>query len=268
MKEKEVTSLTEYNGSFNEQEFLKRVEKAAGKGARSAGFVNSFISIIPVLIILGLIAFIVVEKINTIGNAFTNSFSVDKPVENHDLTLNDAGVFGHTVADFEEAILGDSEKMKKIEVFKQKISESSTLTNTGLFNLGMFTKTQVITFSGSVIYTVDLSKLTKSDIEFNEEEKIITIKIPHAEQGEITVNRNDIIFNDPDRGLLALGKMNTTPEEVNKIEIEAQNKMQEKLDSDNILENADRFAKLSVWEMYSPIIQGVAKDFSLEVVFK
>jgi hypothetical protein len=44
--------------------------------------------------------------------------------------------------------------------------------------------------------------------------------------------------------------------------------MQEKLDTSNVLDNADRFAILSVWEMYSPIIKGVAKDYSLEVVFR
>ena len=40
------------------------------------------------------------------------------------------------------------------------------------------------------------------------------------------------------------------------------------LNADNVLATADRFAKLSVWEMYSPIIKGVAKDYSLEVEFK
>ena len=53
-----------------------------------------------------------------------------------------------------------------------------------------------------------------------------------------------------------------------KVQAGARQKMQDKLDSDNVLEIADRFAKLSVWEMYSPIIKGVAKDYSLEVEFK
>jgi hypothetical protein len=44
--------------------------------------------------------------------------------------------------------------------------------------------------------------------------------------------------------------------------------MEEKLKEDNVLETADRFAKLAVWEMYSPIIKGVGKDCSLEVEFR
>ena len=44
--------------------------------------------------------------------------------------------------------------------------------------------------------------------------------------------------------------------------------MQKKLDEDNVAAIADRFAKLSVWELYNPIIKGVAKEYSLEVVFR
>ena len=43
---------------------------------------------------------------------------------------------------------------------------------------------------------------------------------------------------------------------------------EEKLALDNVLQTADRFAKLSVWEIYSPIIKSVAKDYTLEVVFR
>ena len=68
--------------------------------------------------------------------------------------------------------------------------------------------------------------------------------------------------------MLAIGELKATAEKINEVEMEAQKKMQEKLDSENVLETADRFAKLVVWEMYSPIIKGVAKDYSLEVEFK
>ena len=127
---------------------------------------------------------------------------------------------------------------------------------------------QVITYNGYVVYTVDLSKLSKSDIVFNEEEKTITLKIPHAEQEEINIPEDRIQFSDPEKGLLAFGDIKATPEQIMKVQAEARQKMQEKLDAGNVLATADRFAKLSVWEMYSPIIKGVAKDYSLEVEFK
>ena len=44
--------------------------------------------------------------------------------------------------------------------------------------------------------------------------------------------------------------------------------MQEKLDEENVIEEADRFAKMSVWEIYQPIIDKVTTGYSLEVEFK
>lgn len=266
-----MTDLSEHKETrpvFNEEEFLKKVEKAAGKGAKKAGLTNNLISLIPTLILLGFLAFIIVPKINGIGGLFSNVFSTDAPVENHDLTLENNNFFGYTAADFEEAVLGDSEKMHKIEVYKQEVSDTGTIVDTGLFNLGVFTKSQIVTYSGSVTYTVDLSKLSKSDIVFNEEEKTITLKIPHVEQGEIVIPRENIKYSDPEKGLLAIGELKTTPEKINDVEIKAHEKIQEKLNEENVIETADKLAKLVVLEMYSPIIKGVAKDYSLEVEFK
>lgn len=253
---------------FDEEEFLKKVEKAASKGAGKGGLKNSLLSTLPTLILVALLAFLVIPKVNSLHDGLSNLFTVDAPVEDHDMTLENHGIFGHTVADFEEAILGDSEKLKKLEVYKQELSDAGTITNTGLFNLGMFTKNQVITYNGTVVYTVDLSKLSKSDIVFDEEEKMITLKIPHAQQEEINIPEDRIQFSDPEKGLLAFGDIKATPEQIMEIQAGARQKMQEKLEADKVLEIADRFAKLSVWEMYSPIIKGVAKDYSLQVEFK
>ncbi len=258
----------ENNKDFNEEEFLKKVEKAAGKGVSKAGIKNGLLSTLPTILLIAILAILIVPKINSLNDGLKHMFKVDAPVEDHDMTLENYGFLGHTVADFEEAILGDSQKLKKLEVYKQEVSDVGTITDTGLFNLGMFTKNQVITYYGTAVYTVDLSKLSKADIVFNEEEKMITLKIPHAVQEDINIPEDKIQFSDPEKGLLAFGELKATPEQIMKVQAGARQKMQDKLDSDNVLEIADRFAKLSVWEMYSPIIKGVAKDYSLEVEFK
>ena len=59
-----------------------------------------------------------------------------------------------------------------------------------------------------------------------------------------------------------------TVEQATKVQAGAREKMQQKLEEQKVQETADRFAKLAVWELYSPIIKGVAKDYSLEVVFR
>ena len=253
---------------FSEEEFLKKVEKAASKGASKGGVKNLLLSVLPTLIVIGLLAYLIVPKIEALHNGLKGFFKFDEPVAGHDQTIDNHGIFGYTAADFEEAILGDSEKLKKLEVYSQEVSDAVTVTDTGFLNWGVFTKMKLITFNGTAVYTVDLSQLRKSDISFNEEEKIITLKIPHPKQEPLNIPEDQIKFGDTTNGLLAFGDIKMTPEQHSQIQSEARQKMQEKLDSSNAMDNADRFAVLSVWEMYSPIVKGVAKDYSLEVVFK
>ncbi len=44
--------------------------------------------------------------------------------------------------------------------------------------------------------------------------------------------------------------------------------MTEKLEEENTADEAERFAKLSVWEIYQPIINTVTKGYSLEIDIK
>lgn len=42
---------------------------------------------------------------------------------------------------------------------------------------------------------------------------------------------------------------------------------EEKLEKDKTIEDADRFAIISVWEIYQPVIDSVTSGYSLEVEF-
>ena len=256
------------NEEFNEEELLKKVEKAAEKGATKSGLRQAFISSLPAILAVCLLGYLIVPKVYALNNGLKSFFRFDDPVADHDATIDNHGFLGYTAADFEEAILGDSSQLKKLEVYEQEISDVTQITDTGLLNWGVFTKNQLITYNGTVVYTVDLSTLRRSDIVFDEEEKTITLKIPHAVQEEINIPEENIQFGDTTRGLLAFGEIKMTMEQAAKVQSEVRTKMEEKLSSSNALENADRFAKLSVWEIYSPIIKSVAKDYSLVVEFR
>ena len=259
--------MEEKKKEMADEELLKQVEKAAAKGIRKAGFRQSLLTIVPILIALALLAYIIIPKVELLNSKFNSVFHIDDSVDGHDATIDNDGIFGYTAADFEDAILGDSERTKKLEVYKQAVSDVSSITDTGLLNWGIFTKNQLITFNGTAVYTVDLSQLKKSDIVVNEDDKTITLKIPHAVQEEINIPEDQIQFGDTTKGLLAFGEIKMTMEQAAQVQSEARKKMQQRLDEDHIQELADRFAKLSVWELYTPIIKGVAKEWSLDVVF-
>ncbi|HCK87541.1 MAG TPA: hypothetical protein DHW39_01905 [Erysipelotrichaceae bacterium] len=252
---------------FNEEEFLKKVEKAAQKGTSTKAWWQWVVQILPVLIILYMLSMIG-NKVKAFGTGLSGFTHFENGAETNDLVIENHGIFGYTAANFEEAILGDSEKLKKLEVFQQEVSDVSTVTATGFINWSIFTKNQLITYNGTAVYTVDLSTLSTRDISFNAEEKILTLKIPHAVQEEINIPEDKIQFGNTDGGLLAFGDIKMTAEQASQVQAGARQKMIEKLKEDNVQETADRFAKLTVWEMYSPIIKGVGKDVSLEVVFR
>ena len=127
--------------------------------------------------------------------------------------------------------------------------------------------TQLLTYKGTATYTVDLGKLTRDDISLDEEKMTVYIKIPHAVLEPININENDIEFGEVDRGLLGVGKMSVAPEDMEKVQSEAREKMMEKLEAQKTIEEADRFAKMSVWEIYQSIINAVTTGYSLEIEF-
>ena len=258
-----------------DEELIRRVENAAEKGARNGSKGKNFgvyflPTIIALVIVLGGVFFIkhsLEKKWSNFSDEFMNQFAFDDPADSHDMVMDDNGLLGYTAADFAEAVLGDATQLKKVEVYEAKVSDAVTLTKTGLVKLKAFTKTQLITYNGKATYTVDLSKLSESDFALDEDEKKVVIHIPHVVCEKINIPSDEMEFGDTERGLLAFGEIKMTAEDYAKIETEAESKMNNKLVELKAEETADRFAKMTIWEMYQPIITAVSPEYKLEIVF-
>ena len=260
---------------FNEAELLEKVEKAAMEGARkgsgsgiAAGLIKTIVLkiMIPALVILAVMMF-VIPKISLTGS-LKGIFEVDKPVEDHDLTIENHGFLGFTVADFAEPILKDRTQLRKLSVMSYKVSDATTITTEGLAKLKIFSKNQIITYNGTAVYTVDLGLLTDECIWVDNNNKKVTITIPHAQLEPINIQASDMEFGDVEKGFLAFGSIKLEPEDLAKIQAEAQAKMEQKLLYENISAEADKFAKVAVWELYQPIVSVVSAEYRLEVVFQ
>ena len=110
-----------------------------------------------------------------------------------------------------------------------------------------------------------MGQSTKDDITLGEEKKTVNLKIPHAELGDINIIEDELEFDDVEHGLLGRGKITMTPEESKEIQKEARGKMNEKLEEQKSTEETDKFARMSVWEIYQPIINIVTTRYSLVV---
>ena len=264
--------MSEIKENFDEKEFLEKVEKAAEEGARKgyrASLGTEFIKVIftkiviPALVIMAVMMFILPKASFT---GFKNIFNVEKPVEDHDYTIENHGILGYTAADFSEPILSDKTKLKKVEVLSYQISDAMTVTNAGLFKLEVFSKTQLITYHGTAIYTVDLSEFSASDLIVDNQNRKVVMVVPHARLEPINISSEDMEVGDVEKGVLAFGDLKLTIEQQRQLQNEVTQKMKRKLIDDNIQEEADKFARQVIWSMYQPVITAVASGYTLDVV--
>ena len=228
-----------------------------GKYVKIGAFVLAFL-----ILILLVINTIVLMKQNTLlrGGMLESASS-------HDTVLDNDGIFGYTAADFQQAVLGDTERLQKIEVLSVAVSDVATLSDAGFANLAIFSKVQYITFKGRAVYIVDLSGLTKRDVYADMENKTVELYIPHAQLENIDIPSDKIQFGDISRGILGFGDMNITPEQLADVQTEVKSRMEQELSESDMKAQADMFAEKTVWEIYQPVITALAPDFQLKIIF-
>ena len=134
MQEQELRSIIEQSVDDS----VARAFKKYGKCSRFVGLpLKGVLSLLITLAILGGVGIYIHER-----NQANEGVA---PVEDHDLTFENDGIFGFTVADFEEPILGAATRQRLLIVEEQEVYVNTTITDTGLFNLGVFNKQQALT---------------------------------------------------------------------------------------------------------------------------
>lgn len=259
-----------------DEALIERIENAAREGAKEGakeatkgirrvglGITGGILKKVIFLVIIVAVLGVAITKFNPFPN-LREQFSREKAAEEHDIVFEDDGFFGYKAADFAEVILGDSDKLKKLEVFSQDMSQMVELKKAGLAKIKLFSKSKFYTYHGTAIYTVNLAKLDKDSIEVDEETKTVILKIPHPE-ANVSVLADKIEIGDTQKGVLAIGNLNATDEERKQLSVEAKKHMEEKIKKENVQETADRMAKLSVWEVYQPMIKSMGGGYTLEV---
>ena len=253
----------------NEKEMKQALKKAERKGRRKGWLARIRSFIVGILVgMLILTAFTAYMHGLAVRDAFRALFTTETAVEDHDLTLINHRIFGYKVADFADAILGDEEQLKKLEVYSREVSDVATLTQAGLFKIKAFSKYQVITYNGKAIYTVDLSGLSADDITLDEETKTVTMKVPAPVLEPINIPSENIQFGEVEKQAFAFGDIKLTPEQQAEVETQAKERMLKKLEEENVIEDARKAAEYSIWEIFQPMISNLSSKYSLKVEFK
>ena len=95
------------------------------------------------------------------------------------------------------------------------------------------------------------------------------MKVPAPVLEPINIPSEDIQFGDVQREtVFAFGDIKLTPEQQAEVETAAKDKMLEKLESENVLEDAKTAAEHSIWEIFQPMISNLSSKYTLKVEFK
>lgn len=252
----------------DDSEMKRALKKAEKKGRRKGWFARIRTFFVGILVgMLILTAFTAYMHGLAVKDAFKALFTSETAVEDHDLTLINHRIFGYKAADFAEAVLGDEEQLKKLEVYSREVSDVSTLTQAGLFKIKAFSKYQLITYNGTAIYTVDLSGLKADDITLDEETKTVTIKVPAPQLEPINIPSENIKFGDVEKEAFAFGNIKLTPEQQAEVETQAKQRMLEKLEAEKVADDARAAAEHSIWEIFQPVISDMSSKYTLKIEF-
>ena len=172
-----------------------------------------------------------------------------------------------TVADFKDPILLAHGKDARLIVYTAGLSEVVSLADEGLGGFKWNSTYQEAKYFGQAEYTVDLSQLSEEDFIVNNEQKILTVRIPYAALSPINILNDRTQFKDPEKGWLGPKEVKMTSENLNRIMLEIEEKMKAQLIDENIMAKANEEAKIVVAELLTATIQAVDPEFTVVVVF-
>lgn len=172
-----------------------------------------------------------------------------------------------TVADFKDPIILAHGKDARLIVYTAELSEVVSMADEGWGGFKWNSAYQEAKYFGQAEYTVDLSQLSEEDFIVNNEQKILTVRIPYAVLSPINILNDKTQFKDIEKGWLGPKEVKMTSEELNKIMLEVEEKMKAQLIDDNIMAKANEEAKIVVAELLTATIQAVDPDFTVVVVF-
>jgi len=230
----------------------------ASEAKKRLGFLKGLAIGLIAGLVLGLIAPLAVRNLK-------RSEPADTP---KDPVFVDARYLGFTAIDFMDAILGSSRLKDDLVVMEQDIEYVSLITKAGFGDWAIFRKTKTVTFAGTGVYTIDLSKLDASRIFVDDEERTVTLVIPHTVLSYVVLNPENMTFDDTEKGLLAFGDLRLTAEEQNAFEVLAKQNMAKRLDTDQLRQRADSIAQIRCWELFQPLVDTVSPAYRLATRFE
>lgn len=173
-----------------------------------------------------------------------------------------------TVVDFYEPIIEQFNKESQLVVSSLDASIDINLKQSGVFDIDLLNKSQKIKYKGTGRFYIDMSSLSREDISIDDEEKIITIRIPHTKLLPIEIDPNRFESEDAKKGLLAFGDLKFTAKEYNDLQTEVKTQLEKSINAKENRLKADDNAVEEIIKIYDPIVKALDDSYSIAVEFK
>lgn len=173
-----------------------------------------------------------------------------------------------TTVDFYEPIIEQFKKESQLVVSSADASIDLELKQKGVFDVDLLNKTQKIRYKGTGRFYVEMSELSKENIAIDEENKTITITVPHTKLLPLEIDPNRFESEDAKKGFLAFGDLKFTPKEYNDLETEVKGKLEKSVNTKENRLKADENAREEITKIYDPIVKALDSDYSVNVEFE
>ena len=215
-----------------------------------------------------LVSIIVIRSFPAKESEFVDTIAgeIEQEMAENQIVLSKRGG-RRTVADFKDPIIIAHGKDARLIVYTAELSEVVSMADEGWGGFKWNSTYQEAKYFGQAEYTVDLSQLSEEDFIVNNEQKILTVRIPYAVLSPINILNDKTQFKDTEKGWLGPKEVKMTSEELNKIMLEVEEKMKAQLIDENIMAKANEEAKIVVAELLTATIQAVDPEFTVVVVF-
>ena len=237
------------------------------KPAAKAHILKKLLALIALFAVI-LVSIIVIRSFPAKESEFVDTIAgeIEQEMAENQIVLSKKGG-RRTVADFKDPIIIAHGKDARLIVYTAELSEVVSMADEGWGGFKWNSTYQEAKYFGQAEYTVDLSQLSEEDFIVNNEQKILTVRIPYAVLSPINILNDKTKFKDTEKGWLGPKEVKMTSEELNKIMLEVEEKMKAQLIDENIMAKANEEAKVVVAELLTATIQAVDPEFTVVVVF-
>jgi hypothetical protein len=168
----------------------------------------------------------------------------------------------------EEILVNEIHQKQELITLEIQMAEKVTLDDSW-GSLEVFKKIQSINFSGTGMYTVDLSSLKAENISIDDNAREITITVAAPQVKSVTISEEKTEYQTPENGLLRFGEIRLTPEENQIILGNVKEKMLKKMSEGEPSSEASKSSEQTIKALVGSIISAKTKEiYNIKVRFQ